>query len=214
VVDVPDVADEAPSTVLAQETPSPVPVRQRLPPGAALSDPSAVERPSADSPPTPVPVVEAPHQHGPLARAAPVEPQQDEPVVEPVVERPLPGPASTRSLTWARLGDGPTREFIARNGAALAEKVQQLAHPTGKKAGLLGFELRGEGDLTAVELQVAWSGRVAGSAYQTTVIWEFSRVQHVRLVVVSDTEGTIVPAERVAALDAYFRDTVFPVLPR
>lgn len=60
-----------------------------------------------------------------------------------------------------------------------------------------------------MELQVAWTGRVAASTYRTTVIWEFSKAQHLRLVVVSDTSGAPVPPEVVAELDAYFRSTVF-----
>lgn len=168
--------------------------------------------PMEDVPPAPsVEVATAPRRRGPLVRATPLEtPPQEPALVEAPVAHPPLGPAPTRSLDWARAEDGATREFIARNGSALAEKVQKMTHPTGKRAGLLAFEVRAEAEVTAVELEVAWSGRVAGSTYRTTVIWEFSRVEHLRLVVASDTSGAAVPPEVVRELDAYFRSTVFP----
>lgn len=219
------VSDAAPTP--EPDRPAMEPVPPPAPPASESVDTSQPSEPSASPAPLveaspeslpPPPVVEvatATRRRGPLVRAAQAEPPPPEtPLVEAMVERPPPGPAPTRSLNWARVEDGAMGEFVRRNGSALAEKIQQLAHPAGKRPGLLAFEVRAEAGLTSVELEVVWSGRVAGSTYRTTVIWEFSKQEHIRLVVASDTSGAPVSAEAVGQLDEYFRSSVFLELGR
>ncbi len=114
--------------------------------------------------------------------------------------------------TWAQRAEGPTRDFVVRNSAMLASSIQGITHPSGKSPTLAGFEVRDEGDQLTIDIEVSWRGGFLGSPYRTRVRWTLNARGHARAAVVSDTAMVAVAASNAAALDRYFRDSVFPQL--
>ncbi len=130
---------------------------------------------------------------------------QDE-APESVAKSPSPQPPSIRrSLSWPRSDDERFRRFVVANEAALAAMIQRITHPTGRRSALRSFDVRTEGDVVAVEFEVTWSGRVAGSTLVTKVIWEFERTRHIRSGLLSDSSGTPISDGSMTELDTYFK---------
>lgn len=130
--------------------------------------------------------------------------QDEEPDVVANSSNP-PTPSIRRSLAWPRADERRVRAFVVANGDVLADTIQRITHPAGRRSALRAFDVRTEGDVVAVEFEVTWSGRVAGSTLVTKVIWEFERTRHIRSGLLSDTSDTPIPDASMAELDAYFR---------
>lgn len=181
-----------------------------IPPAATVATEAAPSVSPEESPRRPLQAA-APSEIDSQARSdkgASQSPKTEAP--EQVAEIATPPAKPVR--TWAQRAEGPTRDFLVRNSAILASSIQGITHPTGKSPALAGFEVRGEGDQLTVDIEVNWKGGFLKSAYRTRVRWTLNAGGHERAAVVSDTAMIAVAASNAAALERYFRDSVFPQL--
>lgn len=99
------------------------------------------------------------------------------------------------------------------NGSAqnIAASIQGVTHPTGTSPMLANFNVLNLGDRMMVQINVAWRGGVLGTAYQTSVNWEFTPDSHLSAKVVGDTAMIAIEPQNLQMLDGYFRQSVWPV---
>ena len=114
---------------------------------------------------------------------------------------------------WLGRADAETAQLLqGDNAASVAAEILGRTHPTGEAAFIRGVQIRHVGETLSVRIAVGWKGGLIGTAYVTSVAWEFDRHQHVQAVVVADSAPVGVSRKNAFKLDQYFRNELYPIL--
>lgn len=112
---------------------------------------------------------------------------------------------------WPDRAEAAARLFIDANAQQLANSIQRIAHPEGKRPELLANrDISQLGDRILVKVAVSWGGSSTRGSYITWIAWEFSEKSHVHAKVTGDSAPTKVTSRNAALLDDHFREKVYP----
>ena len=104
--------------------------------------------------------------------------------------------------------------FVEANAQQLANSIQRIAHPEGKRPQLSGRDFSSWNDHVQVKIAVSWIRGPGSRHYTTWVAWDFSEKSHLQARVVSDSASTKITAKDSALLDEHFREKIYPAIAR
>lgn len=112
---------------------------------------------------------------------------------------------------WVEAANLQLRRLLSGSAQNIAMSIQGISHPTGKNPAMLNYNVLNLGDHIMVQINVVWRGGMLGNTYQTSVNWEMSPENHLGAKVVGDTAMIAIAPQNIAALDDYFRQSVYPI---
>jgi hypothetical protein len=122
-------------------------------------------------------------------------------------EAPAPAP-------WPDRAEVPAREFVLANAQQLANSIQRIAHPQGRRPELTNLDFSRVGDRLLARIAVAWSDASRRRGYAAWVYWEFGEQGHVRAQIFSHTAPAKITAGKAALIEDLFREKIYPVVRR
>lgn len=124
-----------------------------------------------------------------------------------LAQQPPPQPWPMRAhAVLAQMLQGPT-------GVSIAQSVQRITHPSGGEANLAHWHIDHVGETLSVRLTVNWSGALGGE-HKTVVAWDFDYKRHRNAAILSDDAPIQASGTSSRQLDAYFRDSIYPMVRR
>jgi hypothetical protein len=120
-----------------------------------------------------------------------------------------------RATAWPDRAEAAVQLFVEANAQQLANSIQRIAHPEGKRPELLANrEISKVDDRILVKIAVSWNRGPGSRNYTTWVAWEFSEKSHLQARVVSDSASMKITAKNSALLDDHFREKIYPAISR
>ncbi len=117
-------------------------------------------------------------------------------------------------VAWPDRAEVAAREFVLANAQQLANNIQRIAHPKGRRPELTNLDVSRVGDRLLARMAVAWSDPSTRRGYAAWVYWEFGEHGHVRAQIISHTSPVKIGAETAARIDDLFRETIYPATVR
>lgn len=102
--------------------------------------------------------------------------------------------------------------IVSMNSGYIAQKIQNITHPTGSAPKLSGLSVHKYDDQISVEIDVEWSGGLTNKTYKTSVAWRFNKSAHVSTTIKADTAIFAAAPENVARLNTFFETEVDPLV--
>jgi hypothetical protein len=116
-----------------------------------------------------------------------------------------------QATKWSTTGAQTVQEFLRANGEEIAQRIQQITHPTGSGPHLGEFRVDPMGDDgLQVRIESVWLGGILHGKHTTTVLWELNSRRHVHAVVERDTANVAVAAPNLRKLNEYFEQVAYP----
>ena len=115
---------------------------------------------------------------------------------------------------WPDRAEAAVRQFVEANAQQLANSIQIIAHPEGRRAELAGMEVLASADRAVVKINVGWSGTSTRRSHLVRVTWEFTPERHLNARVTDDSLPKKLAAKRNAELDEHFREKIYPGIER
>jgi hypothetical protein len=115
---------------------------------------------------------------------------------------------------WPERAEVAARELVLANAQQIANSIQRIAHPEGRRPELTNLDFSRTGDRLLARIAVAWSDGSTRRGYAAWVFWEFGEQGHVRAQVVSSSAPAKVTAKNAALLEDHFREKIYPAVMR
>ena len=122
--------------------------------------------------------------------------------------------AEAPAPVWADRAEAAARQYVLANAQQLADSIQRIAHPAGRRPELTNLDFSRVGDRLLARIAVAWSDASKRRGYAAWVYWEFGEHGHARAQIVSHTSPVKIGAESAARIEDLFRDQVYPAIQR
>lgn len=110
---------------------------------------------------------------------------------------------------WDERASIISKLLVKVNESYLAQKIQGYTHPSGNSPSIIDTQVAKYGDHVSVEITVQWHGGFTGTAYSTTVAWNFNANEHLSATVKSDTASIAAAPQNVALMNNFFRDDIY-----
>lgn len=122
--------------------------------------------------------------------------------------------AGAEIAPWPDRAEVATREFVLANAQQLANSIQHIAHPEGRRPELTNLDFSKVEDRLLARIAVAWSDPSTRRGYAAWVYWEFGEDGHRRAQVVSYSAPAKITAKNAALLEEHFREKIYPAVMR
>ncbi len=117
-------------------------------------------------------------------------------------------------VPWSERAEVAVQQFVTANAQQLANHIQIIAHPEGRRAELAGMEIFASADHAVVKIAVGWSRTSMGRSSLIRVAWEFTPTQHLSAKITHGSLPVVVAAKRNAQIDEFFREKIYPAIQR
>ncbi len=119
-----------------------------------------------------------------------------------------------QATAWPERAEVAVQQFVTANAQQLANHIQIIAHPEGRRAELAGMEIFASADHAVVKIAVGWSRTSMGRSSLIRVAWEFTPTQHLSAKITHGSLPVVVAAKRNAQIDEHFREKIYPAILR
>jgi hypothetical protein len=131
-----------------------------------------------------------------------------------VVAGPVTAGEAPATAPWPDRAEVAAREFVLANAQQLANSIQRIAHPAGRRPELTNLDFSRTEDRLLARIAVAWSDASTRRGYAGWVYWEFGEQGHVRAQIFSHTVPERIAAKTAALLEEHFREKIYPAVMR
>ncbi|MDQ6979388.1 MAG: hypothetical protein Q9M09_04315, partial [Mariprofundaceae bacterium] len=95
---------------------------------------------------------------------------------------------------------------------AIGEKALKFVHPMSNYQGVSDWSARDRGKNLVLSMRLSWKGKILNKVYYTDVEWITNSAGHIKANIVHDDGKIPVTDGKVAKMDGYFHDQVWPIL--
>jgi hypothetical protein len=127
---------------------------------------------------------------------------------------PVTAGEAPATAPWPDRAEVAAREFVLTNAQQLANSIQRIAHPEGRRPELTNLDVSRVDDRLLVRIAITWSTTSARRTFASWVYWEFGEEGHRRAQVVSYSAPAKITAKNAALLDDHFREKIYPAVMR